>query len=89
MGAEGCFTGIKRPGREADHSSPSNAGFKNECSCTTSTSLYAFMVFVRTALPYGGGVGGSSRCSSSGSSSSRNNNSNNNNYKSSDTVTIM
>jgi hypothetical protein len=35
--------GVKRPGREADHSPPSNAEVKNECSYT-STPQYAFMV---------------------------------------------
>jgi hypothetical protein len=30
MGTEGYFPGLKRPGREADHSSPSIADVKND-----------------------------------------------------------
>jgi hypothetical protein len=36
--------GVKRPGREADHSPPSNAEFKN-ASSYTSTPQYVFMVW--------------------------------------------
>jgi hypothetical protein len=36
--------GVKRPGREADHSSPSSAGVKNEWSYT-STPQYVFMAW--------------------------------------------
>jgi hypothetical protein len=36
------FLGVKRPGREADHSPPPSAEVKNAWSYT-STSLYAFM----------------------------------------------
>jgi hypothetical protein len=36
--------GVKRPGREADHSPPSSAEVDNACSCT-STPLYAFMAW--------------------------------------------
>jgi hypothetical protein len=38
------FPGIKRPGREADHSPPSSADVKNAWNYT-STPPYAFMVW--------------------------------------------
>jgi hypothetical protein len=40
----GAFPGIKRPGREADHSPPSNAEVKNAWSYT-STPQYVFMTW--------------------------------------------
>jgi hypothetical protein len=44
MGTRGTSLGVKRPGREADHSSPSSAKVKNEWSYT-STPQYAFMAW--------------------------------------------
>jgi hypothetical protein len=35
MITDGCFMGVKRPGREADYSSLSNAKIKNERSHTS------------------------------------------------------
>jgi hypothetical protein len=43
MGNEGSFTGVKRPGREADQSAPSSAEVK-KMWIYTSTAPYAFMV---------------------------------------------
>jgi hypothetical protein len=43
--------GVKRLGRESDHSSPTSAEVKNEGSCT-STSLYTFMACTGTTCPY-------------------------------------
>jgi hypothetical protein len=37
--------GVKRPGRETDHSSPCSAEAKSECSYT-STSLHVFMAWL-------------------------------------------
>jgi hypothetical protein len=42
LGSGGCFPGVKRPGREADHSSPTSAEVK-EMWIYTSTPPYAFM----------------------------------------------
>jgi hypothetical protein len=42
MGTEVLFRGVKRPGLEADHSSPSSAEVKNEWSYT-STPPYVFI----------------------------------------------
>jgi hypothetical protein len=44
MGNRGSFRGVKRPGREADHSPPSSAEVKNAWSYT-STPQYAFMAW--------------------------------------------
>jgi len=44
MGTKGSFPGIKRPGREADHSLPSSAYIKNAWSYA-STPQYAFMAW--------------------------------------------
>jgi hypothetical protein len=44
VGIRGCFPGVKRPGREADHSPPSTAEVKNECRYTF-TPQYVFMVW--------------------------------------------
>jgi hypothetical protein len=44
MGTRGLSLGVKRAGREADHSHPCSAEVKNACSCT-STLQYAFMVW--------------------------------------------
>jgi hypothetical protein len=41
MGTEGSFSGIKRPGRETDHSPPSSAEVKNTWSYTFTLS-YVF-----------------------------------------------
>lgn len=39
----GCFPGVKRPGSQADNSALPNAKYKNEWSCScTSTPLHAF-----------------------------------------------
>jgi len=46
MGTSGSFPGVKRPGREADHSTPSSAS-KNGWSYT-STPQYAFMAWYST-----------------------------------------
>jgi hypothetical protein len=48
MGTRGSSLGVKRPGREADHSPPSSAEV-NECSYT-STPQYAFMVWCLVKL---------------------------------------
>ena len=45
----GSFLGVKRPGREFDHSSPSSAEVKNEWSYT-SAPLRTFMTWAGTAL---------------------------------------
>jgi hypothetical protein len=42
VGTRGYFTGVERPGREADNSSPSNAEVKNAYNYT-STPQYVFM----------------------------------------------
>jgi hypothetical protein len=42
MGTREFFSGVKRPGREADHSPPSSAEVKNAWSYT-STPQYVFM----------------------------------------------
>jgi hypothetical protein len=42
MGTGGSFPGVKRPGREADHSPPTSAAVK-EMWIYTSTTPYAFM----------------------------------------------
>jgi hypothetical protein len=42
MGTGGSFPGVKRPGREADHSPPTSAEVK-KIWIYTSTSPYAFM----------------------------------------------
>jgi hypothetical protein len=39
MGTRGSFPGVKRLGREADHSSPSNAEVKNEWSYTSTPPI--------------------------------------------------
>jgi hypothetical protein len=44
VGTRGSFLGVKRPGREADHSHPSSAEVKNAWSYT-SVPQYAFMVW--------------------------------------------
>ena len=41
-GYRGSFSGVKRPGREIDHSPPSSTEVKDEWFCT-STLPYAFM----------------------------------------------
>jgi hypothetical protein len=55
MGTRGSFPGVKRPGREADHSPPSSAEVKNVWSYI-STSQCAFMAWCsvkhRDTLPY-------------------------------------
>jgi hypothetical protein len=43
-GTRDSFSGVKRPGREADHSPPPNAEVKNEWSYT-SLPHYAFMAW--------------------------------------------
>lgn len=43
--------GVKRPGRESDHSPPTSAVVKNYRSCT-STPLYAFTALTGTILPF-------------------------------------
>jgi hypothetical protein len=45
MNTRGSFPGVKRPGRETDHSPPSSAEVKNEWS-HISTSQYAFMAWL-------------------------------------------
>jgi hypothetical protein len=45
MGKEGSFPGIKRPGREADHSPQSSAEVNNTWSYT-STHQYVFMAWL-------------------------------------------
>jgi hypothetical protein len=48
----GSFSpGIKKPGRKADHSSPSYAEVKNKWSYTP-LALYAFMTWPGTTLPF-------------------------------------
>jgi len=47
MGTGGFFPAVKRPGRETDHSSLSNAEVKNEWSCTSTyrgvhTDIFTF-----------------------------------------------
>jgi hypothetical protein len=44
MGTGAIFLGVKRPGREADHSAPSSAEVKNAWSYT-STPQYVFMAW--------------------------------------------
>jgi hypothetical protein len=44
MGTRGLSLGVKRPGREFDHSSPSSAEVKNARHCT-STLQYIFMAW--------------------------------------------
>jgi hypothetical protein len=44
MGTRGSFPGVKRPGREADHSHPSSAEVKNAWSYT-SIPQYVFMAW--------------------------------------------
>jgi hypothetical protein len=44
MGTEGSYIGVKRPGREADHSPPSSAEAKN-AGTYTSTLQYVFMAW--------------------------------------------
>jgi hypothetical protein len=44
MGTRGFFLGIKRSGREANHSPPSSAEINNAWKCT-STPQYVFMVW--------------------------------------------
>jgi hypothetical protein len=44
MGTRGSFSGVKRPGREADHSPPSSAEVKNAYRYTF-TPQYAFMAW--------------------------------------------
>jgi hypothetical protein len=44
-------TGIKRPGREAEHSPPSQADDKNEWKCA-SIPIYAFIAWTGTALDF-------------------------------------
>jgi hypothetical protein len=39
MGTEGCFSGGKAAGREADHSPPSNAEVKNAWSYTSTPPI--------------------------------------------------
>jgi hypothetical protein len=39
MGTRGLYLGVKWPGREADHSSPPNAGVKNACSYTSTPPI--------------------------------------------------
>jgi hypothetical protein len=39
MGTVGSFPGVKRPGREADHSSPSSAEVKNAWSYTSTAPI--------------------------------------------------
>jgi hypothetical protein len=50
MGTGGGVSGVKRPGREADHSSASSGEIKNEWSYTA-TPPYVFMAW-RTYLPF-------------------------------------
>jgi len=35
VGTSGSFSGVKRPGRKADHPSPSSVEVKNACSYTS------------------------------------------------------
>jgi hypothetical protein len=51
MGTGAISSGVKQLGREVDHKRPYNAEDKNEWSCT-STSLYAFMAWTGTTLPF-------------------------------------
>jgi hypothetical protein len=44
MGTRGSFRGVKRPGREADHSPPSSAEVRNAWSYTSSPQ-YVFMAW--------------------------------------------
>jgi len=44
VGTGGFFAVVKRPGRGADHSSPSSADVKNEWSCTF-TPPYVFIAW--------------------------------------------
>jgi hypothetical protein len=44
VGTRDSFPGVKRPGREADHSPPSSAEVKNTWSCI-STPKYVFMAW--------------------------------------------
>jgi hypothetical protein len=39
MGSRGCFLGVKRPGREADHSTPSSAEVNNAWSYASIPSI--------------------------------------------------
>jgi hypothetical protein len=39
MGTRGSFPGVKRPGRETDHSSPSSAEVKNAWGYTSTTPV--------------------------------------------------
>jgi hypothetical protein len=57
MDTGGSFPGVKRPGREADHSTPASAEVKKTW-IYTSTPLYVFMAKYRddfTFLPEGYG----------------------------------
>jgi len=44
MGTRGSLPGVKRPGRDAEHSPPFNAEVNNAW-CYTSTLQYAFMAW--------------------------------------------
>jgi hypothetical protein len=39
MGTRDSFSGVKRPGREADHSPPSSAEVQNACSYTSTSPI--------------------------------------------------
>ena len=43
--------GVKRPGRDIEHSPPSIAGVRNECR-NTLLPLYVFTVWTGTSLPF-------------------------------------
>jgi hypothetical protein len=43
LGTRGSFPGVKRPGRQAEHSPPSTAEVKNVCGVIPPLPQYAFM----------------------------------------------
>jgi hypothetical protein len=53
MGTRGSLPGVKRPGREADHSSPSSAKVKNAWSYTSTPPgrLHGMWLFKSTGAP--------------------------------------
>jgi hypothetical protein len=46
-GVDWFFSGLKRPGREADHSPPCNSEVKNEWSYTSTTPICLHGVVLR------------------------------------------
>jgi hypothetical protein len=48
MGAGGCCLGVKRPGREAGHSSPCSVEVKNTWSCTATPPIRLHGVVLNT-----------------------------------------